>query len=125
MPMISSFKSIKNRHDVYRGIDCMKKFCKSLRKHRMEIIHFQMKKLKLSIKKQHQSYKTANICYICKYKFENKYVKDKKCCKVRDHCHPTGQYRGSVHSMYNLKCSVLKRTSIAFHNGSNYDYDFL
>ena len=24
---ISSFKSIENKHDVYRGKDCMKKFC--------------------------------------------------------------------------------------------------
>ena len=25
--------------------------------------------------------------------FENKYLKDKKCRKVRDHCHYTGEYR--------------------------------
>ena len=71
MSIISSFKSIENKHDVYGGIDCMKNFCKSLRKHTMEIINFQMKKLKLSIKEQHQSYKTTNICFICKDKFEN------------------------------------------------------
>ena len=29
----SSFKSIQNNHDVYRGKDCMKKFCESLREH--------------------------------------------------------------------------------------------
>ena len=26
---ISSFKSIQNKHDVYRGKDCMNKFCKA------------------------------------------------------------------------------------------------
>ena len=31
------------------------------------------------------------ICYICKEKFENKHLKDKKYRKVRDHCHYTGQ----------------------------------
>ena len=31
MSTISSFKSIKNKHDVYRGKGCMKKFFKSLR----------------------------------------------------------------------------------------------
>ena len=30
MSTISSFKSIKNKYDVYRGKDCMKKFCESL-----------------------------------------------------------------------------------------------
>ena len=41
----SSFKSRENKHDVYRGKDCMKKFCKSLRKHAMEIINFRKKKI--------------------------------------------------------------------------------
>ena len=36
---IFSFKSIENKHDVYRGKDCMKKFCESLRKHAMKIIN--------------------------------------------------------------------------------------
>ena len=36
----SSFKSIGNNRDVYRGKDCMKKFCKSLREHAMERIIF-------------------------------------------------------------------------------------
>ena len=31
------------------------------------------------------SYKNAKICYICKEKFENRYLKDKKYRKVRDH----------------------------------------
>ena len=33
MSTISSFRSIENKHDVYRGKDCMKKFCEFLRKH--------------------------------------------------------------------------------------------
>ena len=33
MSTISSFKSIQNKHDVYSGKDCMKKFCESLRDH--------------------------------------------------------------------------------------------
>ena len=41
---ISSFKSIENKHDVYRGKDCMKKFCRSLREHTMKIINFKENK---------------------------------------------------------------------------------
>ena len=48
-------------------------------------------------------------------------MKDKKYCKVRDHCHYTGEYRGTAYSICNLNHSVPKKTSIAFHNGSNYD----
>ena len=55
---------------------------------------------------------------------ENKYVKDKKYWKVRDHCHYVEEYRGVAHSICNLKYSVPKKNPIAFHNGSNYDYHF-
>ena len=41
---ISSFRSIENMHDVYRGKDCMKKFYESLRKHAIKIINFKKKK---------------------------------------------------------------------------------
>ena len=34
-------------------------------------------------------------------------------------------YRGAAHSICNLKQSVPKRISIAFHNGSNHDYRFI
>ena len=45
-------------------------------------------------------------------------MKDKKYCKVRDHCDYTGEYRGAAHS------SVPKAIPIVFHNGSNYNYHF-
>ena len=40
MPTISSFRSIENKHDVYRCKDCMRKFCELLRKPAMKIINF-------------------------------------------------------------------------------------
>ena len=51
--------------------------------------------------------------------------KIKKYCKVRDHCHYAGEYRGAVNYIYNLKNSVPEKIQIAFHNGSNYDYYFI
>ena len=71
-----------------------------------------------------ESYRNAKICYICKQKFENKYLKDKKYCQVRDHCHYTGEHRGAAYSVCNLKYSVPKKILIVFHNGLNYDYHF-
>ena len=43
---------------------------------------------------------------------KNKYLKDKKYRKVRDRCHYTGEYRGGVHSICNLKYSVPKKIPI-------------
>ena len=41
----------------------------------IKIINFKKKK-KILTKEQHESHKNAKICYICKEKFENKYLKD-------------------------------------------------
>ena len=40
---ISSFKNIENKHDVYIGKDCIKKFGKSLREHAIKIINVKKK----------------------------------------------------------------------------------
>ena len=69
----------------------MKKICDSLRKHTIKIINFKKKNMKLLTKEQQGSQENAKICYICKEKFDNKYLKDKKYCKVRDRDH---YYRG-------------------------------
>ena len=53
----------------------MKKLCEFLREDTMNIINFKKKKME-----------KVKICYICKDIFENKYLKDKRYCKVRDHC---------------------------------------
>ena len=65
--------------------------------------------MKLLTKEKHESYAVAKICYICKEKIENTYMKYKKYRKVRDHCHYTGKYRGAAHSISNLKYSVHKK----------------
>ena len=52
-------------------------------------------------KKQIASYKK-------KEKFENKYVKDKKYRKARDHCYYAGVYRGAAHGICTLKHSAPK-----------------
>ena len=96
----------------------MKKFCESLREHAMKIFNFKKSKMKLLAKEQLESYENANICFICKEKFENKILKDKKYRKVRDHCHHIGEYRGIVHNICNLKYSVPKETPTGFHKQS-------
>ena len=71
MSTTSSFRSMKNKHNVYRSKDYMKKFCEFLREHAMKRINFKKKAMKLLTKEQQESYENAKICYICKEKFEN------------------------------------------------------
>ena len=77
MSTILSFTTTENKHDVYRGKDCMKKFCESLREHKMKNVNFNKKKTKLLTKEQQESYENEKICSICTEKIKNKYLKDK------------------------------------------------
>ena len=43
MSAVSSFKSRENKHDVYRGNDCIKNFCEFLREHTMNITNLKKK----------------------------------------------------------------------------------
>ena len=122
---ISPFRSIENKHDVNRGKDRMINSCEFLREDTMKIIHFKNKEMKLLTKEQQELYENSKICYICREKFESKYLKDKKYHKVRDYCYYTGEYTVAVHSICNLKYSVPIRISTVFHNRSNYDYQFI
>ena len=44
MSTISSFRSIENKYDLYRGKDCIKRFCEFVRKNAMKIIGFKKEK---------------------------------------------------------------------------------
>ena len=57
--------------------------------------------------------------------FKDNFDYDKQYRNVRDHCHYTGKYRGSAHSICNLKYNIPKETAVVFHNASNYDYHFI
>ena len=55
-------------------------------------------------------------CHICGGK-----LNDSKDCKVQDHCHLTGKFRGTAHNSCNLKCKIPKFYPVIFHNLSGYD----
>ena len=58
--------------DVYRGGDCMKKFCESLRQHRMKITDIEKKKMIPLTNKQCESYLNQVNFLMCKKHFEDK-----------------------------------------------------
>ena len=95
-----SFDKTKNKLDYYRGKDCMKKFCKDLRKHAAKIINYEKKKMRPLTINEEIDYNKQKICYICKKECNKK---DEKNYKVRDHCHYTGKYTSAVHNMCNFQ----------------------
>ena len=119
MSTISSFKSIENKYDVYRGKDCMETFCESLRQHAMKTIHF--KKKKLNSKNPMKMQKSA---IFVKKNLKIITLKIKNIVKIKYHCNYTGEYRDSTHSICNLKYIVAKEIHITFRR-SNYDYQFI
>ena len=75
-----------------------------------------------------KSYEKQKVCYICEKEFctdKNNEKEFKSYHKVRDHCHYTGKYRGSAHSICNLNYKIPKDFPVVFHNGSTYYYHFI
>ena len=101
----SSYINTENKNDVSRDKDCIKTFCEFLSEHTMKTINFKKKQIKLWKKKQQKSYQNAKISILF-FKVEDKYTKDKKILKVRDHCHYTIKYRGAAHGI--CKHSITK-----------------
>ena len=47
MSTLTEFDGTENKHGTYRGEDCIKKLCESLREHEVKIINFEKKTLQL------------------------------------------------------------------------------
>ena len=74
----------------------MKKFCESLiSEHTIKIINSEKKKMIPLTNKEHKSY-LKQTATLAKKKFEDKYINDKKYCRVRYHCHHKCKYRGNT-----------------------------
>ena len=65
-------------------------------------------------KEELKSYQDAKSCHICTKKSLKNFANDKNYQKVRDHCHFTGKYRGTRHSICNLKFNVPNEILVVF-----------
>ena len=63
---------MKNEHSLYRGEDCMGKFCISLTEHAFDKINFEKKKNVTINKKELKLHRDAKQCYICPKKIRIK-----------------------------------------------------
>ena len=103
MSTIWPFDNIENKHRLYRGKGCMKKFCISLRE---IVINFEKQKLLPLLEKELKLHQDSMLCYVCRKKFTKKLGKDKNYRKIRDHGHFTGKYRGIANSICNSRFNV-------------------
>ena len=110
---------------TYRGENAVYKFmermleeveyCKGVVKKRFN------KPLKMT-ENDEMCFKLMDKCHICDKEYTDKDV------RVRDHCHITGKFRGSVHQECNLKLRIKPediKIPVIFHNLRGYDSHFI
>ena len=96
-----TYGEIKDPLRLYRGKDCVRKFCDHVIEEARRLYHsFPEKPMEPLKKVQWKDYKCASSCHICFKPFRE----DKP--KVRDHCHYTGRYRGPAHMGCNLQYKI-------------------
>ncbi|XP_068704228.1 uncharacterized protein [Montipora foliosa] len=66
-----------------------------------------------------EKFQKADKCHICEKEYNKTDV------RVRDHCHVTGQYRGSAHQDCNLNFRLTEKIPVIFHNLRGYDSHFI
>ena len=90
----------RGKNAVYKFIQCIFKeydYCRSVIKK-----HFN-KNLVMTTE-ENEEFERSNICWICDKLIENE-------DKDRDHCHITGNYRGSAHWSCNINLKITKKSS--------------
>ena len=125
MLTIWAFDYLENKHTLYCDEDCVKKICSSLRQHATNIPNFEKKKMLTLTKKELKLHEDAAGYYICGKRILKNLKNLKNYWKFRDHCHYAGKHREAVQSICNLKFNVPNEIPVVFHNGSNYDYQFI
>ena len=91
------------------------KWCKSIMRK-----HFD-KPLEMTMENE-TDFQKATKCHICDQQYQDKDI------RVRDHCHITGEFRGSAHRDCNLKLQIKPDTikiPVIFHNLRGYDSHFI
>ena len=106
-----AYGEVKDPLTIYRGKDCVEKFCDYIKEEAHRLYHmFPEKPMDPLTKKQWKRYERASRCHICFRPFNSKDP------KVRDHCHYTGCYRGPAHSLCNLRYRIPSYILVVFHN---------
>ena len=110
---------------IYRGENAVYKFMENMLeevnwcKQTMEK-HFN-KPLNMTMENE-TDFQKATKCHICDRQYQDEDI------RVRDHCHITGEFRGSAHQDCNLKLQINPdniKIPVIFHNLRGYDSHFI
>ena len=111
-----AYGKVENPLKLYRGKDCVEKFCDHITEEACHLYHSYPKKpMKPLTKKQWKNFKKSSNCHICFKPFSDRNP------KVRDHCHYSSLYRGAAHVTCNLQYKIPSYIPVVFHNLSGYD----
>ena len=111
-----AYGEVKDPLKLYRGKDCVRKFCDHIiGESRCLYSSFPKKPMEPLMKAQWKDYKCVSSCHICFKPFKE------GARKVRDHCHYSGIYRGAAHSLCNLQYKIPSYILVVFHNLTGYD----
>ena len=123
--MITDFEEHRQAPTFYLGNnenDTMDKFYNVMESYTQYIFKVLKKEVKmktLTPEEQH-SFNTATHCHIC----DTAYTPGQK--RVRDHCHITGNFRGSAHEDCNINFNYKNyKVPVVIHNLKNYDAHFI
>ena len=107
---------------IYRGEKAVYKFMAAM----LDEVKYCKKVMKKCFNKplrmtkdNEKEFQKADKCHICEKKYNETDV------RVRDHCHVTGQYRGSAHQDCNLNFRLTEKIPVIFHNLRGYDSHFI
>ena len=107
---------------IYRGEKAVYKFMEDMLnevKYCKKVMKREFNKLLKMTKEDEEEFKKADKCHICEKEYNKTDV------RVRDHCHITGQYRGSAHQDCNLNFRITDKIPVIFHNLRGYDSHFI
>ena len=106
-----AYGEVKDPLKLYRGKDCVRKFCDHVIGEARHLYHsFPEKPMEPLLKAQWKDYKHMSSCHICfkPFKEGNR--------KVRDHCHYSGIYRRVARSLCNMQYKIPSYIPVVFHN---------
>ena len=107
---------------MYRGMDSVNKFFTDIFEEEEEILEklnkFQKTPMDIS-NEEEIHHEKATKCYVCDCSFTDEN------CKVHDHCHVLGNYRGAACNKCNLAMKMIKTIPVIFHNLKGYDSHLL
>ena len=106
----------------YRGEKAVYKFMEAMLaevKYCRQTIKYKFNKPLVMSPEDEDKFQKATSCHIC----GKKYKKTDK--RVRDHCHVTGEFRGSAHNQCNRDFTITDKIPVIFHNLKGYDSHFI